>query len=97
MCGWMGHIQGNLPLRVCEPLCGECMVQRQILSPGAAAAKRVQWTKQRATAGAALRFSQALARRENWLSARGLGGRNFCRAAARRNGFPLKRGAFAAR
>ena len=25
------------------------------------------------------------------LSARGLGGRNFCRATARRNGFPLKR------
>ena len=29
-----GHIQGNLALRVCEPLCGECAVQRQILSPG---------------------------------------------------------------
>ena len=28
-----GHIQGNLALRVCEPLCGECAVQRQILSP----------------------------------------------------------------
>src|SRR5699024_6414054 len=34
MCGWTGHIQGNLALRVCEPLCGECAVQRQILSPG---------------------------------------------------------------
>ena len=77
MCGWMGHIQGNLPLRVCKPLCGECAVRRQILSPGAAAAKRIQWMKQRAAAGAALRFSQALARRENRLSARGLGGRNF--------------------
>ena len=31
------------------------------------------------------------------LSARGLGGRNFCRATARRNGFPLKRGAKAPR
>ena len=71
----------------------ECMVQRQILSPGAAAAKRVQWTKQRATAGAALRFSQAATRHENRLSARELGGRNFCRATARRNGFPLNRGA----
>ena len=29
-----GHIQGNLALRVCEPPCGECAVQRQILSPG---------------------------------------------------------------
>src|SRR5699024_7951801 len=34
MCGWTGHIQGNLALRVCEPLCGECAVQHQILSPG---------------------------------------------------------------
>ena len=34
MCGWTGHIQGNLALRVCEPPCGECAVQRQILSPG---------------------------------------------------------------
>src|SRR5699024_3685090 len=34
MCGWTGHLQGNLALRVCEPLCGECAVQRQILSPG---------------------------------------------------------------
>ena len=83
--------------RVCEALRAECAVRRQILSPGAAAAKRVQWTKQRATAGAALRFSQAFTRRENRLSARGLGGRNFCRAAVRRNGFPLKRGAFATR
>src|SRR5699024_1240526 len=47
MCGWTGHIQGNLALRVCEPLCGECAVQRQILSPGGSRAKRVQWTKQR--------------------------------------------------
>src|SRR5699024_9538368 len=29
-----GHLQGNLALRVCEPPCGECAVQRQILSPG---------------------------------------------------------------
>ena len=28
MCGWTGHNQGNLALRVCEPLCGECAVQR---------------------------------------------------------------------
>ena len=28
MCG-SGHIQGNLALRVCEPLCGECAVQRR--------------------------------------------------------------------
>ena len=34
MSGWTGHIQGNLALRVCEPPCGECAVQRQILSPG---------------------------------------------------------------
>ena len=34
MCGWTGHLQGNLALRVCEPPCGECAVQRQILSPG---------------------------------------------------------------
>ena len=47
MCGWTGHLQGNLALRVCEPLCGECAVQRQILSPGGSRAKRVQWTKQR--------------------------------------------------
>src|SRR5699024_9885935 len=47
MCGWTGHNQGNLALRVCEPLCGECAVQRQILSPGGSRAKRVQWTKQR--------------------------------------------------
>ena len=47
MCGWTGHIQGNGALRVCEPLCGECAVQRSILSPGGSCAKRVQWTKQR--------------------------------------------------
>ena len=47
VCGVTGHIQGNLALRVCEPLCGECAVQRQILSPGGSRAKRVQWTKQR--------------------------------------------------
>src|SRR5699024_2416703 len=29
-----GHLQGNLALGVCEPPCGECAVQRQILSPG---------------------------------------------------------------
>src|SRR5699024_11387711 len=34
MCGWTGHIQGNGALRVCEPPCGECAVQRSILSPG---------------------------------------------------------------
>src|SRR5699024_10154896 len=34
MCIRSGHIQGNLALRVCEPPCGECAVQRQILSPG---------------------------------------------------------------
>ena len=28
MCGWTGHIQGNSALRVCEPLYGECAVQR---------------------------------------------------------------------
>ena len=28
MCGWTGHIQGNLAPRVCEPPCGECMVRR---------------------------------------------------------------------
>ena len=32
MCGWMGHRQGNLPQRVCEPPCGECAVLGQILS-----------------------------------------------------------------
>ena len=33
MCVRSGHIQGNIPARVCEPQ-GECMVRRNILSPG---------------------------------------------------------------
>src|SRR5699024_9194497 len=62
---------------------------------GAAAPSASSGRSSEGAAGAALRFSQAptVARRETRLSAREPGGRNFCRATARRNGFPLKRGA----
>ena len=61
MCGWTGHIQGNLALRVCEPLCGECAVRRQILSPGTAKLRRVLRTKQpKRSRGSGLPFSSAI-------------------------------------
>ena len=60
MCGWTGHIQGNLALRVCEPPCGECAVQRQILSPGTAKLRRVLRTKQpKRSRGRGLLFASA--------------------------------------
>ena len=47
-CGarWKFGQRQPLALRVCEPLCGECAVQRSILSPGTAKLRRVQRTKQ---------------------------------------------------
>src|SRR5699024_5261448 len=58
-----GHLQGNLALRVCEPPCGECAVQRQILSPGTAKLRRVQWTKQpKRSRGSGLPFASPLRR-----------------------------------
>ena len=63
MCGWTGHIQGNLALRVCEPRCGECAVQRQILSPGTAKLRRVLRTKQpKRSRGSGLPFASPLRR-----------------------------------
>ena len=46
-----GHIQGNLALRVCEPLCGECAVQRQILSPGGYQGEGISVPRMRAEMG----------------------------------------------
>ena len=91
MCVRPGPRQGNFPQRVCEALWAECMVLREILSPGAAAAKRVLRTKQRAGAGAALRFLQAPAAPQKPAKRKRVRGKNFCRATARRNGSPLKR------
>ena len=51
MCGWTGHLQGNLALRVCEPLCGECAVQRQILSPGGYQGEGISVPRMRAEMG----------------------------------------------
>ena len=51
MCGWTGHIQGNGALRVCEPLCGECAVQRSILSPGGYQGERISVPRMRAEMG----------------------------------------------
>src|SRR5699024_1662790 len=51
MCGWTGHIQGNLALRVCEPPCGECAVQHQILSPGGYQGERISVPHMRAEMG----------------------------------------------
>ena len=51
MCGWTGHIQGNLALRVCEPPCGECAVQRQILSPGGYQGEGISVPRMRAEMG----------------------------------------------
>ena len=46
-----GHIQGNLALRVCEPPCGECAVQRQILSPGGYQGEGISVPRMRADMG----------------------------------------------
>ena len=51
MSGWTGHIQGNLALRVCEPPCGECAVQRQILSPGGYQGEGISVPRMRAEMG----------------------------------------------
>ena len=51
MCGWTGHLQGNLALRVCEPLCGECAVLRQILSPGGYQGEGISVPRMRAEMG----------------------------------------------
>ena len=93
MCGWTGHIQGNLTERVCEPPCGECAVRRQILSPGTAKLRRVLRTKQpKRSRGSGLPFASPLRRAQQKQGNRNhQGGRNFCRAAARRNWSTLKR------
>ncbi len=63
MRGWTGHNQGNLAPRVCEPPCGECAVQRQILSPGTAKLRRVLRTKQpKRSRGSGLPFASPLRR-----------------------------------
>ena len=51
MCVRSGHIQGNLALRVCEPPCGECAVQRQILSPGGYQGEGISVPRMRAEMG----------------------------------------------
>ena len=51
MCGWTGHLQGNGALRVCEPPCGECAVQRSILSPGGYQGERISAARLRAEMG----------------------------------------------
>src|SRR5699024_1416396 len=51
MCVRSGHIQGNLALRVCESPCGECAVQRQILSPGGYQGERISVPRLRAEMG----------------------------------------------
>ena len=98
MCGWTGHIQGNLALRVCEPLCGECAVQRQILSPGTAKLRRVQRTKQpKRSRGSGLPFASPLRRAQQKQGTATTRGKEFLSCAAGRNGSPLERGAFATR
>src|SRR5699024_3660642 len=96
MCGWTGHIQGNLALRVCEPPCGECAVQRQILSPGTAKLRRVQRTKQpKRSRGSGLPFASPLRRAQQKQGTATTRGKEFLSCAAGRNGFPLERVAFA--
>src|SRR5699024_10025367 len=98
MCVRSGHIQGNLALRVYESPCGECTVQRQILSPGTAKLRRVLWTKQpKRSRGSGLPFASPLRRAQQKQGTATTRGKNFCPATAGRNGFPLERGAFATR
>ena len=64
-CGarWKFGQRQPLALRVCEPLCGECAVQRSILSPGTAKLRRVQRTKQsKRSRGSGLPFASPLRR-----------------------------------
>ena len=58
MSGWTGHIQGNLALRVCEPPCGECAVQRRILSPGGYQGEGISVPHMRAEMGSPWSVSQ---------------------------------------
>ena len=76
MCGWTGHIQGNLALRVCEAVRPSARFSGKFCPQGAAAPSASSGRSSEGAAGAALRFSQAgtAPRRENRLSARG-GGR----------------------
>src|SRR5699024_1893717 len=68
-----GHIQGNFALRVCEPLCGECAVQRQILSPGGYQGEGISVPRMRAEMGSP--WSVSLLRHAEWrLAVRGRSG-----------------------
>ena len=72
----LSRSRGGTPLNHAVPSARKgCTTLSMVPSPkGGSRAERVQWTKQRGEAGAALRFSQApsAARRKNRLSARGL-------------------------
>ena len=77
-------------LRVCEAARLSARFNAKFCPQGAAAPSASCGRNSEGAAGAALRFSQGRkSRSENRLSAREPGGRNFCRATARRNGFPL--------
>src|SRR5699024_7651140 len=84
------HIQGTWALRVCEAARPSARFSAKFCPQGAAAPSASSGRSSEGTAGAALRFSQAttVARRENRLSAREPGGRNFCPAQQAEMGSP---------
>ena len=47
----MRHSQGNFLAGVCEPLCGECMVRQEILSPGGYQGEGISAARRRAEMG----------------------------------------------
>ena len=91
MCGWMGHRQGNLPQRVCEPPCGECAVLGQILSKRdcAAEARPADETAEAEQGQRSVFLQAALARAAKTGHRNQNRGEGFLSCAAGRKGSPL--------
>ena len=91
MCGWTGHRQGNSAPGVCEPPLRRVRGSAMNFVPRGSGgeARPVDETASRRWRSAPI-FASARAPRKPAKRKR-VRGRNFCRAAARRNGSPLKR------
>ena len=80
------------PPGVCEPPCGECMVRREILSPGTAQLRRILRMKQpKRSRGSGLPFSSAIPGAQKMQGTATIRGEEFLTCAAGRNGSPLNK------